>query len=204
MKNKSKLLTFLALFGFGIGAVGCNSIKNIESEAQEESLELEPNLDLVEPYSEVDETTYLIDTHRDELEHSFKVEDMRPVIKAFIETHRALAPWQVEELLSAVGKVSTSDTYIIKPSQYEMYDMKAVNENNEEVTITFKEGRVISKTYKKNTNDKDNRNLAFVNYDSKLYKTEYSSGIYTDAIDNNIAKDEEIWNLEEQVFSIFN
>lgn len=200
MRRKTKLLALLATCG--IGTIGYNVAKNSIFNQEEEIFQVEPLLDLVEP--KVDETTYLIDTSLDDKEHTFKVEEMRPIIKAFVEINQASSPWEVEKLLSECGEITTSDIYTIEPSEYEMYDMSVINSNNEQVIITYKEGRVISKMYKKNASDKSNKNLSFVNYKSNLYKTEYSSGIYTDAVDKNIAEDLDIWNLEEQLFNIFN
>lgn len=200
MRRKTKLLALLATCG--IGTVGYNVAKNSIFNQEEEVFQVEPLLDLVEP--KVDETTYLIDTSLDDKEHTFKVEEMRPIIKAFVEINQASSPLEVEKLLSECGAITTSDIYTIEPSEYEMYDMSVINSNNEQVVITYKDGRVISKTYKKNASDKSNKNLAFVNYKSNLFKTEYSSGIYTDIVDKNIAEDLDIWNLEEQLFTTFN
>ena len=199
--KKSKLYTILTLLGATcVGVSGFNSIKDTSIDNEVENLTIEPKLDIVEPESTIDENTYKIDNYMDTLEHTFNIEKARPIIKAFIDIDRTTPYWEVEKTLKAIGKIEISDIYTTGKSKYETWDMMATS-NLESIKITFKENRVISKEYIKNVKD-NNSDKVFVNYDSKLYKTEYSSGIY---LNNKIKfKNEDVWNIEEKIYTFFN
>ena len=149
------------------------------------------------------EDTYAINISNDNKEHSFDDEKVRPIIKVFCDINQSLSPDEIKALFSKLGKTTESNIYTKDSSEYEMFNLSAVNKK-EEVLVTFKDGTLISKRYKKDISDVLNRNLAFVNYESKLFNTEYSSGIIDDMIDNNIAKDMEVWELEGKFFEMFN
>ena len=152
----------------------------------------------------VNEDTYNIDTTLDRKEHTFKMEDERPIIEAFTEATQGMNPESIKELFKKCGDVSTSEIYTIEPSEYEMFNITVVNDKQEEVTVTYKDGSLISKEYKKDAFNDLNQNMAFVNYKSNLFKQEYSSGIYGEETDKNVAKNKNVWEIEEELFKIFN
>lgn len=195
MKRKMGVIGLAILIG--ISNLGCSNIKNYTVNKSEFKPEI------VELTNTTDENTYVLDISLDSKEHTFKTEDMRPIIKAFIETNQALSPAEIEALFHEAGNVVTSEIYTVEPSVYELFDISTTNNTGEQVVVKFKDGRVISKIYKKDSSDNSNKNLAFVNYESNLFKTKYSSGIYDENM-NNISENLDIWSLEEQLFNIFN
>lgn len=200
--KKSKLYTILTLLGATcISITGCDSMKDTFTDNEVENLTIEPKLDIVEPDSIIDENTYKIDNYMDTLEHTFNIEEARPIIKAFMEIDRTTPLDKVEEILNNLGTVKKSDIYTTGNSLYETWDMTTLTSNKEFLKITFKENRVISKEYIKDINNKD-KDKVFVNYDSRLYKTEYNSGIY---INNKLtSNNENVWEIEEKLYTNFN
>lgn len=177
----------------GALAIGCNNINNnviqIESEASTEQLQ---------------ENIYHIDVSLDTKEHTFKIEDERPIIEAFTEARQGMSPQAILDLFMRCGNASTSETYTDGISEYEMFDIRVTNNENEEVSVTYKDGSLISKRYRKDIFDNSNKNTAFVNYKSNLFKQDYSSGIYREDINKNIAENKNVWEIEEDLFKIFN
>lgn len=182
MKRKIKTMLMILLC---VNVVGCSKTTD---NVQEES----------------SSTQYLIDTSLDNKEHTFKIEDTRPIIGAFTEIDQSMSPEKVKEIFMSCGNFTVSDIYTIEPSEYEMFDISVVNNEDEEVMVTFKDGRVHSKKYRKDVFDDSNKNLVFVNYESALFKQEYSSGIYADVVDENIAENLNVWEIEEELFKLFN
>lgn len=89
------------------------------------------------------------------------------------------------------------------PSEYEKFEISVINEANEKVIVTFKDGMVIKKEYINDYTNTSNINKAFVEYHSDLFKTEYSSGIISDD-SNLISKNKKVWELEEDFLSMYN
>lgn len=186
--ERKKYIILTILIG-ALGSVGCNNLNSNDLSNEE---------------IESSSTPYLIDTSLDDKEHTYNKEETRAIIEAFNTINQAMSPDRVQQILEECGTFTKSEIYTIEPSEYELFDVKVVNDNNEDVCVTFKDGRVLYKQYHKDTNNELNQNFAFVNYDSVLYKQNYSSGIYTDVVDKNIAENKNVWEIEEDVFKIFN
>lgn len=192
-----KIGIFATALTCGIFSVGCSNLGNNSIQSSDDT-----STEYIK--GDVGEDTYKIDTSLDTKEHTFKVEDERPIIEAFTEATQGMSPQAIQDLFMRCGNVSISEIYTIEPSEYEMFDITVVNNEEEEVTVTYKDGSLISKRYKKDTFDDLNKNMAFVNYKSNLFKQEYSSGIYGEVIDENIAENKNVWEIEEELFKIFN
>lgn len=195
--EKKKIGIVATALTCGIFSVGCSNSGN-------NSIQSSEDISMEYIKGDVDENTYKIDTSLDTKEHTFKIEDERPIIKAFTEATQGMSPQAIQDLFMRYGNVSISEIYTIEPSEYEMFDITVVNNKEEEVTVTYKDGSLISKRYKKDTFDDSNKNMAFVNYKSNLFKQEYSSGIYGEVVDKNIAENKNVWEIEEELFKIFN
>lgn len=197
MKKKTSVIATILVCGAFL--FGCNNTdNNIQSNNNDEVV----STDNIE--SNVDENTYIIDISLDTKEHTFKIEDERPILEAFTEVHQRMSPQAVQDLFMNCGNITTSEIYTIEPSEYEMFDITVINNEQEEVTVTYKDGSIISKMYKKDTFDDSDRNMAFVNYESKLFNQEYSSGIYREVVGKNIAENKNVWEIEEELFKLFN
>ena len=195
--TKKKIGIVATALTCGIFSVGCSNPDN-------NSIQSSDDIPVEYIKGDVDENTYKIDTSLDTKEHTFKIEDERPIIEAFTEATQGMSPQAIQDLFMRCGNVSISEIYTIEPSEYEMFDITVVNNEEEEVTVTYKDGSLISKRYKKDTFDDSNKNMAFVNYKSNLFKQEYSSGIYGEVADENIAENKNVWEIEEELFKIFN
>lgn len=196
---KKKTGVFITILTCGIFLIGCNNQNNNIQSNETNNTITKDNIE-----NSVDENTYIIDTSLDIKEHTFKIEDERPILEAFTEVHQRMSPQAVQILFMTCGNVSVSEIYTIEPSEYEMFDITVINNEQEEVTVTYKDGSVISKKYKKDTFDDSDKNMAFVNYKSNLFKQEYSSGIYGEVVGKNIAENKNIWEIEEELFKLFN
>lgn len=204
MKRKISIIT--TVLTCTMLTVGCNNLNDSSTQTNVDNSSTQSNNDIPTEYiqGDVDENTYKIDTSLDKKEHTFKLEDERPIIEAFTEATQGMSPQAIEELFARCGNISVSGTYTIEPSEYEMFDITVVNNEQEEVSVTYKDGSLISKRYKKDTFDDSNKNMVFVNYKSNLFKQEYSSGIYGEVVDKNIAENKNVWEIEEELFKIFN
>lgn len=196
---KKKTGVFITILTCGIFLIGCNNQNNNIQSNESNNTIAKDNIE-----NSVDENTYIIDTSLDTKEHTFKIEDERPILEAFTEIHQRISPQAVQDLFMKCGNVKTSEIYTIEPSEYEMFDITVTNNEQEEVKVTYKDGSVISKTYKKDTFDDSNKNMTFVNYKSNLFKQEYSSGIYGEVVGKNIAENKNVWEIEEELFKLFN
>lgn len=201
--NKKKGVVTTILLGI-LFTVGCSNYDNGTSEDANNITTEYNNITTEYIEGDVSKDTYTFDTSLDKKEHTFNIEDERPIIEAFTESMQGMSLQEIEELFKRCGNDTISDIYTIEPSEYEMFDVTVVNNEGEEVSVTYKDGNIISKKYKKDTFDDTNKNIAFVNYKSNLFKQEYSSGIYLDDINSNIAKNKNVWEIEEEVFKIFN
>lgn len=146
---------------------------------------------------------YVYDSTEERMEHPQYKGEMRPIIEAFVEVYKGISPQEAEIILSKAGKVSYSDIMYDLPSQYEKFEISVVNEVNEKVIVTFKDGTVIKKEYFNDYTDTSNINKVFVEYQSDLFKAEYSSGIIT-GDSTLISKDKKVWELEEDFIDIYN
>lgn len=188
MKKRASMIALV--IASGISIVGCSKGNEVSSD--------------ISDINENTDNTYTFDTSLDKKEHTFTVEEERPILEAFTEVHQGMNPEAVKELFMRCGTYHISEIYTQEPSEYEMYDMTVTNDANEIVTVTYKDGSLISKSYRKDLFDKSNKNFVFVNYKSNLFKQEYSSGIFTDKEDFNLAENKNVWEIEEELYKLFN
>lgn len=198
-----KKIKRISLITLGTILGGATAIHIASKEKTEITTQYSTKKEDKESDTNIESTKYTYDSTKERMEHSEYKNNLRPITEAFVEIYKGISPQETEALLSKAGKVVYSDIMYDLPSVYEKFEMSVINEVNEKVVVTFKDGMVIKKEYINDYTNTSNINKAFVEYHSDLFETEYSSGIISND-SSLISKNKKVWELEEDFLSIYN
>lgn len=228
MKTKRK--TFISVAGILLGAVAVSNVFNSKTYSEkeisaEDSLFVNQKIEPLQPPPEsdrrptkaidcsththtqvnpYDENWYLksniSENKKNELYSAYKVRD---ILDIFINLNVGVSPDYVEDTFSKLGTPHRSDIYFDLPSLYETFDITVKTSSNEGLSVTFKDGMLISKKYIKNFKGNEQIDGAFLKYETNLFKTNHQSGVFNEN-NKNIALNESMDKIAENVLKLFN